>query len=42
MLQVMKDVGGGEVPDYLASLRGEAPPVPPPHANGSAAPATVG
>jgi flotillin len=42
MLQVMKDVGGVEVPDYLASLRGESPPVPPAHANGSAAPTTVG
>jgi flotillin len=26
MLQVMKDVGGVEVPDYLAKLVGDAPP----------------
>jgi flotillin len=39
MLQVMKDVGGVEVPDYLASLRGDTPPMPPAHANGTATPA---
>jgi flotillin len=27
MLQVMKDVGGVEVPEFLAKLQADAPPV---------------
>jgi flotillin len=38
MLQVMKDVGGVEVPEYLAKLTADAPPKPAdPTANGHAA-----
>lgn len=35
MLQVMKDIGGVEVPEFLAKLTTEAPPTPA-HANGAA------
>jgi flotillin len=35
MLQVMKDIGGVEMPEYLAKLTGDTP-TPPPSANGSA------
>jgi flotillin len=37
MMQVMKDIGGVEVPEYLAKLTGDAPPAPPASANGTAA-----
>ena len=36
MLQVMKDIGGVEMPEYLAKLTGDAPPAAPPSANGAA------
>lgn len=36
MLQVMKDIGGVEMPEYLAKLTGDTPTAPPPSANGSA------
>lgn len=40
MMQVMKDVGGVEVPEYFAKLTGDTPSVPaPPSANGPPAPA---
>jgi flotillin len=35
MLQVMKDIGGVEVPDYLAKLTSDAPAVTPPSSNGT-------
>jgi hypothetical protein len=41
MLQVLRDVGGVEVPEYLAKLQGEGPAAaaekPAPSANGHAA-----
>jgi flotillin len=37
MLQVMKDIGGVEMPEYLAKLTGDAPEVKPPSANGTPA-----
>jgi flotillin len=36
MMQVMKDVGGVEVPEYLAKLTGDAPKVVDPATNGHA------
>ncbi len=43
MLQVMKDVGGVEVPEFLARLQADAPtpPAAPPSTNGATAPAAV-
>ena len=38
ILQVMKDIGGVEVPEYLARLAPEAPVTPVPHENGKAGP----
>jgi flotillin len=40
MLQVMKDIGGVEVPEYLAKLGGDAPPAAPPSTNGTHAAAS--
>ncbi len=39
MMQVMKDIGGVEVPEYLAKLTADAPPAAPPSTNGTPAPA---
>jgi flotillin len=43
MLQVMKDVGGVEMPEYLAKLTGDAPKptAVDPAVNGQATPATA-
>jgi flotillin len=41
MLQVMKDIGGVEMPEYLAKLTGDTPPAAPPSTNGTAPKAPV-
>jgi flotillin len=41
MLQVMKDIGGVEMPEYLAKLTGDAPAVTPPSSNGTHAAGTA-